>query len=96
MVLLVVGIFGYFGCAVSALFLLFLFFLFYIPETCSRWEATGLHGEDADSPGRQHPQSDQSPQRQLPLFAAGPLDHQRRVVGLSEVPMSLPASQQYL
>ena len=84
MVLPVAGIFGYFGCAVGALFLLL--FLLYISEICSRWEATRLHGEDAGSLGCQHPQSDQSPQRQLPFFAAGPLDHQGRVAGLSKVP----------
>ncbi len=89
MVLSVAGIFGYFGGAVGPLFLL-LFFRF-LSETRSRWKETGLHGEDADSPGCQHPQSDQSPQRQLPFFAAGPLDHQRRLAGLSEVPKSFPA-----
>lgn len=90
MVLPVAGIFGYFGGAVGALFLLLFFFLLYIPEACNRWEATGLHGEDTDSPGCQHPQSDQSPQRQLPVFAAGPLDHQRWLAGLSEVLKSFP------
>lgn len=77
MVLLVVCIFGYFGGAVGTLLLLLIFFLLYVPKTCDRWEATGLHGEDADSPGCQHPQSDQSAQRQLPVSAAGSLDHQR-------------------
>lgn len=54
-VLLVVCIFGYFGGAVGPLLLLLIFFLLYVPKTCDRWEATGLHGEDADSPGCQHP-----------------------------------------
>lgn len=85
MVFVVAGIFGYFSSAVCALVLVLLFLLLRIPETCDRWEATGLHGEDADPPGRQHPQSDQSPQRQLPFLATGPVDHQRRLAGLSEV-----------
>lgn len=85
-VLRVAGIFGYFGGAVGALFLLLFFLLLSISGICSRWEATGLHGEDAGSPGCQHPQSDQSPQRQLPFFAVGPIDHQRRLAGLFEVP----------
>lgn len=93
-VLPVAGIFGYYGGAVGALFFLLLlfFFLLYISEVCSRCEATWLHGEDADPPGCQHPQSDQSPQRQLPLSAAGPLDHQRRLAGLSEVLKSFSTS----
>ena len=96
MVLLVAGIFGYFGGAVGALFLLLLFFfLLCISETCGWWEAAGLHGEDADSPGCQHPQSDQGPQRQLPFAAAGPLDHQRRLAGLSQVPKSFAAYLQH-
>lgn len=95
MVLPVAGIFGFFGGAVGAFFLLLLSFLLDISETCDRWEATGLHGEDADSPGCQHAQSDQSPQRQLPFFAAGPLDHQRRLAGLSEVPKNFPAHRQH-
>lgn len=78
----VADIFGYFGGAVGALFLLLFLLLQYIPEI---WEAAGLHGGDADSPGCQHPQSDQSPQRQLPLFAAGPVDHQRWLAWLFEV-----------
>lgn len=86
MVLLMDGISGYFVSAVGAFFLLLFFFFFlYTPEICSRWKAIRLHGENADTPGCQHPQSDQSPQRQLPFFAAGPLDHQRRLAGLSEV-----------
>lgn len=85
MVYPVADIFGYFGGAVGALFLLLFLFLQYIPEICDRWEAAGLHGGDADPPGCQHPQSDQSPQRQLPLFAAGPVDHQRWLAWLFEV-----------
>lgn len=97
MVLPVAGISGYFGGAVGALFLLLFFFYFFlcVPETRSQWKATRLHGENADPPGCQHPQSDQSPQRQLPFFAAGPLDHQRRLAGLSEVPKSFIAFQQH-
>lgn len=94
MVLPVAGIFGCFGGAVGALFLLLFFFLL-LPETCSQWEATGLHGEDAGSPGCQHPQSDQSPQRQFPFFAAGSLDHQGRLAGLSEVPKTFTPHQQH-
>lgn len=94
MVLPVAGISGYFAGAVGALFLLllrlFFFLLLCISEGCSRREAAGLHGEDPDPPGCQHPQSGQSPQRQLPLLAAGPLDHQRRLAGLSEVPQINP------
>lgn len=86
MVLLVAGISDYFGGAVGTLFLLLFFFLLLcVSDPCSRREAAGLHGEDAGSPGRQHPQPDQSPERQLPFFAAGPLDHQRRLAGFSEV-----------
>lgn len=97
MVLLVAGIFDYFGGAVGALFLLFLFFscLLYVPETCSRWAETGFYGENIDSPGCQHPQPDKSPQRQLPFVAAGPLDHQRRLAGLSEVPTRLSSRHEH-
>lgn len=79
MALPVAGIVAYFDGAVGALVLL------YVSETCSRWEAPRLLGEDAGSPGCQHPQFNQSPQRKLPLSPTGPLDHQRRMAGLSEV-----------
>ena len=92
-VLPVAGIFGYFGGAVGTLFLLLV--PLDLSETCGWWEATGFHGENVGSPGCQHPQSDQSPQRQLPLVAAGPLDHQRRLAGLPEVPNSSPACHQH-
>lgn len=85
----VAGIFSRFDGAVGALFLLLFFLLLlllHISEIRGRWEAAGLHGEDAGPPGCQHPQSDPSPQRQLPFRAAGPFDHQRRLAGLSEVP----------
>lgn len=82
MVLPMAGIVDYFDGAVGALFLL------YVSETCSRWEAPRLLGEDAGALGCQHPQFNQSPQRKLPLFATGPLDHQRRMAGLSEVQKS--------
>lgn len=85
-VLLVVRISGYFGGALGALLLLLIFLPLRLPKTCNRGEAAGLHGEDADSPGCQHPQPDPSPQRQLPVSAAGPLDHQRWLARLFKVP----------
>lgn len=85
-VLLVVRISGYFGGALGALLLLLIFLPLRLPTTCKRGEAAGLHGEDADSPGCQDPQPDPSAQRQLPVSAAGPLDHQRWLARLFKVP----------
>lgn len=87
-VLLVVRISGYFGGALGALLLLLIFLPLRLPKTCERGEAAGLHGEDADSPGCQYPQPDPSAQRQLPVSAAGPLDHQRWLARLFKVPRS--------
>lgn len=86
MVLLVVRISGYFGGALGAFLRLLIFLPLRLPKTCERGEAAGLHGEDADSPGCQHPQPDPSAQRQLPVSAAGPLDHQRWLARLFKVP----------
>lgn len=79
----VAGIFGCFSGAVGAFFSIF--FSFHVPKTCKQRKASGFHGEDADSPGCQHSQPDQSPQRQLPFVAAGSLHNQRWVAGLSQV-----------
>lgn len=86
MVLLVVRISGYFAGALGAPALLLILLHLGVPETCERREAAGLHGEDADSPGCQHPEPDPSAQRQLPVSTAGPLDHQRRLARLFKVP----------
>lgn len=88
--LYVAGISDCFGGAISALF--FLLFPLFVPETCSWWEAAGLHGEDAGPAGCQHAQLDPSPQRQLPLAAVGPFNHQGRLAGLPEVPNSSPSN----
>lgn len=85
-VLLVVRISGCFSGALGALLLLLIFLPLRLPKTCEHGEAAGLHGEDADSPGCQHPQPDPSAQRQLPVSAAGPLDHQRWLARLFKVP----------
>lgn len=83
LVLPVADIFCYFGGAVGNLFLVL--FLLHVSEKRSWREATRFLGEDAGSPGCQHPQPDQNPQRQLLIAAVGPRDHQRRLAGLSEV-----------
>lgn len=85
------GIFGCFGGAVCTLFPPFSFFLLLnIPQIRNQWKATGLHGEDADSAGCQHSQPGQSSKRQLPITAAGPVDYQRWLAGLPQVPKIFP------